>query len=144
MINNTKRAQVYFNLHKRLFSVQQSGRVVSHTDAVVLFNVRFNIAKAGQRKVRETGKKNVHARVTGYGRVGDHAEWLSGIRQEFNQYGCRNRLGFSGYRRASYNPYQNDTFIDALTGDAIHDANSVIMFTQVGRGPIILYKKLKG
>jgi hypothetical protein len=61
-----KRSQVYFNLHKRCFSVQQGGKVYAHADGVMLENVRFNVSKAGQRKVRETGRKNVHARVSGY------------------------------------------------------------------------------
>ena len=140
-----KRSQVYFNLHKRCFSVQQSGRVYAHADGVLLENVRFNIAKAGQRKVRETGRKNVHARVTGYPAspikfTDNYGVTLSPELVRF----CRldiEALKKSGWNTAMYNPYKNDTFVDAVTGDALHDARKVLMFTREGAGPMILYKR---
>jgi len=136
-----KRSQVYFNLHKRCFSVQQGGKVYAHADGVLLENVRFNVSKAGQRKVRETGRKNVHARVTGY--PGDYDsvimgdELISYIRDntEFLKTAC------AGWHTATYNPYKNDTFVDSVTGEALHDAGKVLMFTREGAGPVILYKR---
>ena len=146
-----KRSQVYFNLHKRCFSVQQSGRVYAHADGVLLENVRFNVSKAGQRKVRETGRKNVHARVTGYpapniginhpaSAQGEDTVLLSTQVVNF----CRDEDGYfiaRGWHKATYNPYKNDTFVDAVTGEALHDAGKVLMFTREGAGPVILYKR---
>ena len=60
------RVQVYYNLHKHCYSIRQSGRVIGHTDSIVLRDARFNVAPAGRDKVRATGVKNVHATVTGY------------------------------------------------------------------------------
>ena len=139
-----KRSQVYFNLHKRCFSVQQSGKVYAHADGVLLENVRFNVSKAGQRKVRETGRKNVHARVTGYppSPIKFTDNYGVTLSPELVQF-CRidiNSLKGSGWNTATYNPYKNDTFVDAVTGEALHDARKVLMFTREGAGPVILYK----
>ena len=141
-----KRSQVYFNLHKRLFSVQQSGKVYAHADGVLLENVRFNVSKAGQRKVRETGRKNVHARVTGYPPEGENCVVLTPRLVEF----CRQdieSLRATGWNTATYNPYKNDTFVDAFTCRELHDARKVLMFTRdnanindIYKGPVILYK----
>ena len=60
------RVQVYYNLHKHCYSIRQSGRVIGHTDSIILRDVRFNVAPAGRDKVRATGVKNVHATVSGY------------------------------------------------------------------------------
>ena len=134
-----KRSQVYFNLHKRLFSVQQSGKVYAHADGVLLENVRFNVSKAGQRKVRETGRKNVHARVTGYPSKGEYYVTINpSLIPDFRN-GIENLKG-SGWHTATYNPYKNDTFVDAVTGAELHDARKVLMFTRDNAGPVILYK----
>lgn len=139
-----KRSQVYFNLHKSCFSVQQSGKVYAHAEGVLMENVRFNVSKAGQRKVRETGRKNVHARVTGYppSPIKFTENYGVTLSPELVQF-CRidiNSLQGSGWHTATYNPYKNDTFVDTVTGEALHDARKVLMFTREGAGPVILYK----
>ena len=139
-----KRSQVYFNLHKRCFSVQQGGKVYAHAEGVMMKNVRFNVSKAGQRKVRETGRKNVHARVTGYGAVYDESkEHLPVVLDDGVVSHLREYIESLSekYSRATYNPYKNDTFVDAVTGEALHDASKVLMFTREGAGPVILYKR---
>ena len=133
-----KRSQVYFNLHKRCFSVQQSGKVYAHADGVLLENVRFNVSKAGQRKVRETGRKNVHARVTGYPPEGENCVVLSPRLVEW----CRESmesLRDRDWKTAQYNPYTNDTFICWETGEPVHDARKALMF-MMGGIPVMLYK----
>jgi len=140
-----KRSQVYFNLHKRMFSVQQSGKVYAHADGVLLENVRFNVSKAGQRKVRETGRKNVHARVTGYPPSPIKFTDTDGVTlsPELVRF-CREdieSLKAVGWHTATYNPYKHDTFVDAVTGGELHDARKVLMFTRDNAGPVILYKR---
>lgn len=66
MIDTEKRVYVYFNLHKKVWSVRQSGKVVEHTKNIMLKDCRFLVSKAGQEKVRREKKKNVHAGVSGY------------------------------------------------------------------------------
>ncbi len=61
--------RVYFNLHKRLFSVQEKvngqWKVIGHTDDITLYNVTFKVSEAGRQRVLREKKKNVHAFVEG-------------------------------------------------------------------------------
>ena len=65
-IDFSKRVYVYFNLHKMVWSVKQSGIVVAHAEKLHLRSCRFLVAPAGNALVRKTGKKEVHAGVSGY------------------------------------------------------------------------------
>lgn len=94
------RVEVYYNLHKHLFSVRdaKSKRVVDHTHQIMLDNVYFRVQPAGRDKVRATGRKNVHAYVSG---------------NRMKAYG----LSGSTRREITYNPYKYDSFVyvDDLT-----------------------------
>lgn len=57
--------EAYWNLHKKCFSYRQPGGRVTHAPGLVLSEVKFAVQPAGARKVRDTGKKNVHAFVRG-------------------------------------------------------------------------------
>lgn len=85
--------EVYFNLHKRLFSVRESGRVIAHLPFIVLRDCTFAVQPAGLRRVRETGVKNVHAFVRGaWDRNPDTPFYIATA------------------ERVRYNPYISDTF----------------------------------
>ena len=62
-IDPTKKVRVYRNLHKNCFSVKQGGLVRCHADHVTLEDCKFIVSKAGQERVRDEGRKNVHAFV---------------------------------------------------------------------------------
>ena len=130
MINYDRRVNVYFNLHKRLFSVTQGGRVVAHSDGIALANVRFLVGKAGQDKVRRTGRKNVHAKVSGYITDWSHGEIMAKVFE----------TGPVEWRKAYYNPYETDTFIDYADRIPLNKADIVrlTMSNAVGR-PLIMY-----
>ena len=91
MIDKNKRVYVYFNLHKKCFSVRQSNKVVKHVNRICLKDVRYLVGDAGRKRVLETGTKNVHAGVSGY--YVDHVPvpWIS-----FD---------------VTYNPYKYETFV---------------------------------
>ena len=55
--------EIYWNSHRKMFSVRQRGRVVGHAQSINAINATFVVRPAGQRRVRETGRKNVHAFV---------------------------------------------------------------------------------
>jgi hypothetical protein len=62
---------VYFNLHKKLFSVKalegpNKGRVVAHRRELSLRHVIFKVSEAGRQRVLQEKRKNVHAGVVGY------------------------------------------------------------------------------
>lgn len=59
------RVEVYWNLHKRLFSVRKGGKVVEHAERVILTGASFDVQPSGRARVLESGRKNVHAFVRG-------------------------------------------------------------------------------
>jgi len=65
-IDPTKKVRVYRNLHKKCVSVKQGSLVRCHATNVVLRDCKFIVSEAGQKRVREEGKKNVHAFIEGY------------------------------------------------------------------------------
>ena len=94
-INYDKRLYIYWNLHKKLWSVKQSGKVLTHTDYIHLKDCRFLVGKAGQERVRREKKKNVHAGVSGYLAMNAEVPTFEADRDCF----------------VMYNPYKHDTFI---------------------------------
>lgn len=113
------RCEIYRNLHTGTWSVRalegpDKGRVFLHPNYAILRNATFVVRPAGNAKVRAEGKKNVHAFVRG------NLEWSS-----------PNGGGGAGpdleARKASYNPYQNNTFVDKQTGEPVLKADLVIL-----------------
>lgn len=71
MLQQPWKVFVYFNLHKKVWSVKAltgdcKGRVISHSAMVSLINVEFRVSEAGRQRVIREGRKNVHAGVVGY------------------------------------------------------------------------------
>ena len=66
MIDPNKRVYVYFNLHRKCFSVRQGNKVVEHANRVCLKDVRYLVQQAGRRKVLKEKRKNVHSGLSGY------------------------------------------------------------------------------
>ena len=58
---------VYFNLHKKCWSIQcqASKLVIGYARTIVLEDVNFRVSQAGRRRVLLEQKKNVHAKVYG-------------------------------------------------------------------------------
>ena len=122
------RSQVYYNLHKKCYSVRQNGRVVDHADSVVLTDCRFLVQPAGRDKVRRTGVKNVHATVTGiYTPMG--SEDISYLMAGDARYVYPEPCDY-----VSYNPYKYDNFgkitsngYDGFYADAVSTADYVML-----------------
>ena len=87
------KVDVYFNLHKKVFSVRHKGRVIEHSSNVMLKRVTYVVQPAGRARVLREGKKNVHAFARG--------ELIE-------------RIPLFNYRGnvAKYNPYKAATFVD--------------------------------
>ncbi len=111
------KVDVYYNLHKHLFSIRsrKTGLVIAHRETVTLTNCTFVVQKAGQAKVRKENKKNVHAFVRG-----NWCKWADKGISERRLHD--NNLEIRG---AKYNPYFNDTFVDAVTKAPVHKADYV-------------------
>lgn len=97
---------VYRNLHNGMFSIrdQKTKLVLAHGDEFILTNVYSLISRAGQRKTREQGVRNVHA-------------WLAG-----KYLGERDIKIHSEIR---YNPYLNDDF---LIGEEVMGQLDAVLF----------------
>jgi hypothetical protein len=104
---------VYFNLHKKCFSIKalegaMKGRVIAHRDNVLLFRATFKVSQAGRERVLREKRKNVHAGVCGtwHDSGNDHGT-LSSVKE-------RGEL-------VTYNPYKYNTFVykeDESTADS--------------------------
>ena len=114
--------EVYWNLHKHIFSVRNKGIVIEHAHTIVLQNVKFVVQLAGRAKVLLEQKKNVHAFVKGE------------VNNEFS-------LDYlQPFQRAVYNPYKADTFVSCSTGDAIYEADMAFLVCP-NDTPMIYYRK---
>ena len=89
-----------------------------HVTAITLADAKFVVRPAGREKVRREGKKNVHAFA-----VGDVS--------------LRNGLATFSGRRVTYNPYVNNTFVFADTGEPVTDAYVVSMWTDNDGKPVV-------
>ena len=94
-----KKVRVYWNLHKKVWSVQdvKSGRVVAHRQFITIRDAKFVVRKGGQKRVRQEGKKNVHAFAVGY---------IQDWRTEPSH-----MVYLDDWDRVKYNPYTDDYFM---------------------------------
>lgn len=64
-----KQVRIYFNLHKKMLSVQEkingSWKVVDHVEQIWLGNAKFKVSEAGRQRVLKQKRKNVHAYIEG-------------------------------------------------------------------------------
>ena len=111
------KVKVYWNLHKKVYSIQHNGRVIEHTRQIVLDNVVFRVQKAGREKVLRERRKNVHAYVCG--EIGE--------------------LGGKCGERISYNPYEGDKFV--MDQEPIEKAEKVLLTSENGRAIMYLLEE---
>lgn len=105
-------SKVYFNLHKKLFSVKQKGLVVLHSNTVVLKHVRFEVNEKGRQRVLSEQRKNVHAYVNG----------------QLIGYGNHEAILSKDMREAYYNPYKTKgKFVDREDGYPLEQVDMVIL-----------------
>lgn len=118
-MTDNMRVEVYWNLHKHLFSVRalegpNKGRVISHSRGITLTDVKFAVQPAGRERVRREGKKNVHAFVRGRIANSDLALYVV------------SDADFSD-EKITYNPYIYDTFVNVKTKEPIFKTDCVEM-----------------
>lgn len=106
-----QKVQVYFNLHRKTFSVQaltgpNKGRVIVHVDRFEMLNATFVVRKGGRERVLKEQRKNVHAFVKG--------DWVDDSR----------RIKGTPEGKCSYDPYKADTFMTER-GKPIYEALAV-------------------
>ena len=97
------RVFVYFNLHRKCFSIKalegpNKGRVIAHRDKVLIYAGTFKVSEAGRQRVLRERKKNVHAGVVG---IWDDSD---------TDHISIDRINTIG-RPVTYNPYKYSTFV---------------------------------
>ena len=120
-----RKVRMYWNLHKKIWSVQdcKTGRVTNHVTALTLADAKFVVRPAGQAKVRREGKKNVHAFAVGTA-------------------GFRDGIAIRGHGRpVTYNPYENDTFVFADTGEPVTEVQAISVYTDNGKPKVYAIPK---
>lgn len=108
-----KKVRVYFNLHKKLYSVKdtKSNLVIAHVNKICLDNVKFIVSEKSRQRVLKDKRKNVHAYVEGIVRPcksfkNEHRELLT------------------------YNPYKYNSFVIKATEKPIYNAENVLMICE--------------
>jgi hypothetical protein len=102
---------VYFNLHKKLFSVKalegdKKGLVIAHVHVIGLENVTFKVSEAGRQRVLREQKKNVHAGCVG--------TWAGDINHE-------------NLERVTYNPYKYSSFVNMADETPVYTAKKAVL-----------------
>ncbi len=99
------KVEVYWNLHKKLYSVRRKGKVVAHVPFITLKDVQWVVQPAGNARVRREGKKNVHAFARG--------TWLYG-NDELQL--VNDELRMKDRREVTYNPDVHQGFVLRSSG----------------------------
>jgi len=85
-----------------VYSILQNNVVVGHTDCIMLRDVKFVVSKAGNKRVKQTKEKNVHAFAKGFitkqGGMATTAEECETRNEQLPAI-------------ITYNPYKYDSFI---------------------------------
>jgi 5-formaminoimidazole-4-carboxamide-1-beta-D-ribofuranosyl 5'-monophosphate synthetase len=108
---------VYFNLHKKLFSIkamegENKGKVIGHSPVVLLDDVTFKVSEAGRQRVIRERKKNVHAGVMGH----------------LNAQGIRLVIATRDLTtKVTYNPYKYQSFVEVETSEPVLTANNALL-----------------
>lgn len=95
---------VYFNLHERIFSLKQGGRVIGHAPQVHISCPTFVVNERGRQRVIDEQRKNVHAYVRGYS-PNVHTLPYTPIKQRKNEI------------EVKYNPYTARFFYEIATDE---------------------------
>lgn len=102
--------EVYFNLHKHVFSIRdrKTKLVLAHANQVSLDNVTFHVSETGRQRTLQTKQKCVHALL-----IGTFVD------------ATPHPTKIQAFQPAYYNPYQTETFIDAQTATPLLHAATV-------------------
>ena len=109
-----KKVMVYYNLHKKTFSVRYDNKVILHADYVRLSDVEFRVRTGGKERVRQEKNKNVHA-------------FVIGTLLDYCEYPCEELPSEPNNNIVTYNPYKYDSYVVKDTEEPIYQANEVEM-----------------
>lgn len=112
------RVSVHRNLHEDSLTIKVGNLVHGHAQMVALYDVSFHVGASGNAKVREEGRKHVHAHVRGTIVKAQDVDDVEAMYQKLEDY---------GYTRVYYNPYKVDTFVTYHDMQPIYEADKAII-----------------
>lgn len=110
VINNSKKVEVYRNLHNNCFSIRQDGLVVAHANNFVIENTISKVSERGRQRVLKEKRKNVHAYLIGVNPTGVLLELEYDVNDLVEIY---------------YNPYKYSYFINNKTKEKFESCDKV-------------------
>ena len=123
------RVDVYKNLRKKKFSIRHKGKVIGHSNRILLVNCEFIVSKKGRERVLREKRKNVHAVIRGTVLSYDENSFLipcPRITEVLTQ--------------VSYNPYKGESFYQVIDGLPIKSSREVFIKGDSVMATIPLYK----
>jgi hypothetical protein len=112
--------KVYWNLHKRCFSIQHRGKVIAHKNEVVIHFPEFKVSEAGRQRVLREKRKNVHGFIIGF------------LEDNPSNYNINDKF------RVIYNPYKYISFVFMDTEESVFQADLAICKTSDGKPQIFI------
>lgn len=108
---------VYWNLHKKCWSVRHKGKVIAHEQYVFLRDATYKVNENGRQRVLAKRKKEVHAGVSGIMDAAAETRY------------CNALFSFISPApiKVGYNPYKGPTFMDKDKDVPIMESDSVFM-----------------
>lgn len=114
---------IYRNLTRQDYSIMYKGKVIDHTTTAYVVLPSFRVRQQGMWKVRETMHKNVHAFVVAdNGDVQWPCPFVEGVQPD--------SIGWRGsvqWRKVSYNPYKNVSFVYDDTQKPVYIASAAML-----------------
>lgn len=106
------KVKIYWNLHRKCWSVQHKGKIIGYADSILLNDVIFKVSEKSRQRVIQEKKKNVHA-------------FACGTLVERNIKKPENMN-----RAISYNPYRFGFFFDKVSLQPVQNCKSLFMGTK--------------
>lgn len=118
--DHAKPVGVYWNFHRKCYSVKQNRLVIGYSNCISLVDAKFTVSEAGRQRVLRERKKNVHACVTGTLRIPEEGFWDVKIR---------------------YNPYKDEHFCLWVNPEVtIKAAKAVLLITKNNSAEMLISK----
>jgi hypothetical protein len=129
-MENQMKTEIYYNLHKHVFSVRKrNGKVQWHTNSIIAHKPIFAVQPAGWAKTQDEQVKNVHAFVRPQSIEVDADLWFQD--PDYSHDPDIDRL-----ERVRYNPYHANTFVDEHD-EPIYHAEVAYLYIDKQNKPVI-------
>ena len=121
---------VYFNLHKRVWSCRcrKKGLVIHHAPVIIApMGAGLVVRGSGRQQVLRQQRKNVHAFARlDHGSMSKDVQGWAAFAEELE-----------GQIEISYNPYRAGAFYRKDTGEDVHDVDSLLMLALPDAPPTV-------